>query len=112
MTGTLVKSGNYYNVTFPFESTYTGSLSSPSADLNIDTYVGNLVDIEGWFVNNGNAAGTGSYFTVVATKVANNTAIPVLRFTSELKSFRRQRSAASDGYVHNAEHCYQCARHV
>jgi hypothetical protein len=87
MTGTLVKSGNYYNVTFPFESTYTGSLSSPSADLNIDTYVGNLVDIEGWFVNNGNAAGTGSYFTVVATKVANNTAIPVLRFTSELKSF-------------------------
>ena len=32
-------------------------------------------------------AGTGSYFTVVATKVANNTAIPVLRFTSELKSF-------------------------
>lgn len=87
MTGTLVKSGNYYNVEFPFESNYKGSISSPNAALNIDTYVGNIVDIEGWFVNNGNKGGTGTYFTVVATKVDNNTEIPVLKFTSTPKAF-------------------------
>ncbi|MCM1150517.1 MAG: hypothetical protein NC209_00320 [Alistipes sp.] len=80
MTGTLVKSGTYYNVTFTFDSKYTGSISSPNADLGLDTYVGNIIDIEGWFVNNGNAAGTGTYFTIVATKVANNAEIPSLNF--------------------------------
>lgn len=87
MTGTLVKSSNYYNVQFPFETNYTGSLSSPNADLNVDTYVGNLVDIEGWFVNNGNASGTGTYFTVVATSVANNTETPALNFTTTPTNF-------------------------
>ncbi len=87
MTGTLVKSGNYYNVDFMFDSKYTGSISSPNDALNIDTYVGNIIDIEGWFVNNGNTNGTGTYFTVVATNIANNTAIPMLTFTSTLKVF-------------------------
>lgn len=86
-TGVMNISGTYYNFDFLFESDYTGSVSSPNDDLGLAALNKELVDIEGWFVNNGNASGTGKYFTMVATKVAKNETIPVLTFTSAPKAF-------------------------
>lgn len=86
-TGVLNISGSYYNFNFTFESDYTGSISSPNDDLGLTALNNELIDIEGWFVNNGNAGGTGKYFTMIATNVKENTTIPVLTFTSTPKVF-------------------------
>ena len=84
-TGTLAISGNYTNFNFTFSSDYTGSVSAPNDDFS--ALNGKLIDIVGWFVNNGNAGGTGKYFTIVATGVEENKTTPVLSFTSTPKAF-------------------------
>ena len=86
-TGTLAISGNYTNFNFTFSSEYTGSVSAPNDDLGFPALNGKLIDIVGWFVNNGNAGGTGKYFTIVATGVEENKTTPVLSFTSTPKAF-------------------------
>ena len=78
MTGTLdvSKSGSntYYNVNFLFTgSGYTGSISYPNESLNVESFDGKIVDVEGWFVNNGSKNGNGKYFTVVARSIKENT---------------------------------------
>lgn len=78
MTGTLSVSGNFYNVEFPFDSEYMGSISGPNTDLNADSYDGQSITVEGYFVNNGSKNGSGRYFTVVATKITPNTSDPIV----------------------------------
>lgn len=87
MTGTLSVSGNYYNIEFPFETSYTGSISGPNADLNAGSYDGQMVTVEGYFVNNGSKNGGGKYFTVVATKITPDSSTPIVTFTSTPEPF-------------------------
>lgn len=86
MTGTL-SAGNYINVKFLFESDYTGSISSPNDDLNVSSFDGKVVDVEGWFVNNGSTNNKGSYFTVVARKVTENASVASGSFTKQPETF-------------------------
>ena len=87
MTGTLSVSGNYYNIEFPFETSYTGSISGPNADLNAGSYDGQMVTVEGYFVNNGSKNGGGKYFTVVATKITPDSSTPIVTFTTQPTTF-------------------------
>ena len=87
MTGTLdvSKSGSdtYYNVNFLFTgSGYTGSISYPNESLNVESFDGKIVDVEGWFVNNGAKNGNGKYFTVVARSIEENTTAATGSFTT------------------------------
>lgn len=77
MTGTLAISksedNTYYNVNFLFTgSGYTGTISYPNESLNVASFDGKIVDVEGWFVNNGSKDGNGKYFTVVARSIEEN----------------------------------------
>lgn len=87
MTGTLdvSKSGSntYYNVNFLFTgSGYTGSISYPNESLNVESFDGKIVDVEGWFVNNGAKNGNGKYFTVVARSIEENATAATGSFTT------------------------------
>lgn len=92
MTGTLdvSKSGSdtYYNVNFLFTgSGYTGSISYPNESLNVESFDGKIVDVEGWFVNNGSRNGGGKYFTVVARSIEENATAATGSFTTTPKTF-------------------------
>ena len=86
MTGTL-SAGEFINLKFLFESEYTGSISAPNDDLNASSFDGKVVDVEGWFVNNGSVKNTGTYFTVVARKVTENASVASGSFTSQPQTF-------------------------
>ena len=85
MTGTL-SAGNYVNVEFLFKSDYTGTISAPNDDLNVSSLNGKVVDVEGWFVNNG-SSNNGTYFTVVARKVTENASVASGSFTKQPETF-------------------------
>lgn len=92
MTGTLdvSKSGSntYYNVNFLFTgSGYTGSISYPNESLNVESFDGKIVDVEGWFVNNGSRNGGGKYFTVVARSIEENATAATGSFTTTPTTF-------------------------
>lgn len=86
MTGTL-SAGNYVNVEFLFKSDYTGTISAPNDDLNVSSLNGKVVDVEGWFVNNGSSKNNGTYFTVVARKVTENASVASGSFTKQPETF-------------------------
>ena len=68
LTGTLVKSGNYYNLSldaFP-EGEKQGSINYPVEDLGIDAFVDKKITVTGWF--NGLGSG-GKFINMIATKV-------------------------------------------
>ncbi len=66
-TGTLKISGFYYNVVFPFETNYQGSLYYPDAEaLGLAALDGREVNVEGWFTSISGSR----YLNVVATKVS------------------------------------------
>lgn len=92
MTGTLdvSKSGSntFYNVNFLFTgSGYTGSISYPNESLKVESFDGKIVDVEGWFVNNGSKDGNGKYFTVVARSIKENTTAATGSFTTPTTTF-------------------------
>ena len=92
MTGTLdvSKSGSntFYNVNFLFTgSGYTGSISYPNESLKVESFDGKIVDVEGWFVNNGSKDGNGKYFTVVARSIKENTTAATGSFTTTPTTF-------------------------
>ena len=67
LTGTLVKSGNYYNLTldaFP-EGEKQGSINQPIADLGIDALDGKKITVTGWFNGLGSS---GKFINIIATK--------------------------------------------
>lgn len=85
MSGELVKSGNYYNLNFNFDANgKSGAIDAPVADLGLDNYVGQVVDIEGWFIY---TTGSGARFTVIATKVTGDTTTPRVSFSSTPAQF-------------------------
>ena len=91
MTGTVDVSTKddktYYNVKFLFNSSYTGSISYPNENLNVSSFDGKTVDVEGWFVNNGSQNGSGKYFTVVARSITENSNPASASFTTQPKTF-------------------------
>lgn len=74
-TGTLNISGSYYNVVFPFETNYQGSLYYPDAEvLGLAALDGREVIVEGWFTSISGSR----YLNVVATKVSSASEAPYI----------------------------------
>lgn len=74
-TGTLNISGYYYNVVFPFETNYQGSLYYPDAEvLGLAVLNGRKVIVEGWFTSISGSR----YLNVVATKVSSASEAPYI----------------------------------
>lgn len=74
-TGTLNISGYYYNVVFPFETNYQGSLYYPDAEaLGLAALNGREVNVEGWFTSISGSR----YLNVVATKVSSASEAPYI----------------------------------
>ena len=74
-TGTLNISGYYYNVVFPFETNYQGSLYYPDAEvLGLAVLNGREVIVEGWFTSISGSR----YLNVVATKVSSASEAPYI----------------------------------
>lgn len=74
-TGTLNISGFYYNVVFPFETNYQGSLYYPDAEaLGLAALDGREVNVEGWFTSISGSR----YLNVVATKVSSASEAPYI----------------------------------
>ena len=74
-TGTLNISGFYYNVVFPFETNYQGSLYYPDAEaLGLAALDGREVNVEGWFTSISGSR----YLNVVATKVSSASEDPYI----------------------------------
>lgn len=98
MSGELVKSGDYYNMNFSFDASgKSGSIDSPVASLNLDSYVGQTVDAYGWFIY---TTGSGSRFTIVATKVESNTTTPSVKFDASSLTFAAEGAEAQTvGYT-------------
>ena len=68
LTGTLAKSGNYYNITldaFP-EGEKQGSINYPVEELGIDAFDGKKITVTGWF--NG-LSSEAKFINLIATKV-------------------------------------------
>lgn len=74
-TGTLNISGYYYNVVFPFETNYQGSLYYPDAEvLGLAVLNNRKVIVEGWFTSISGSR----YLNVVATKVSSASEAPYI----------------------------------
>ena len=74
-TGTLNISGTYYNVVFPFETNYQGSLYYPDAEaLGLAALNGREVIVEGWFTSISGSR----YLNVVATQVSSASEAPYI----------------------------------
>lgn len=78
-TGTLNISGSYYNVVFPFETNYQGSLYYPDAEaLGLAALDGREVNVEGWFTGITTYGESPKYLNVVATKVSSASEDPYI----------------------------------
>jgi len=78
-TGTLNISEPYYNVVFPFETNYQGSLYYPDAEaLGLAALNGREVNVEGWFTSITTYSESPKYLNVVATKVSSASEDPYI----------------------------------
>lgn len=78
-TGTLNISGSYYNVVFPFETNYQGSLYYPDAEaLGLAALDGREVNVEGWFTSITTYGESPKYLNVVATQVSSASEAPYI----------------------------------
>lgn len=78
-TGTMkISNGKYYNVTFPFESSYQGSIYYPDAEaFGLAVLDGREINVEGWFINV-SYEDNPLYLNVVATKVSSASEAPYI----------------------------------
>lgn len=78
-TGTMkISNGKYYNVTFPFESSYQGSIYYPDAEaFGLAALDGREINVEGWFINV-SYEDNPLYLNVVATKVSSASEAPYI----------------------------------
>lgn len=78
-TGTMkISKGKYYNVTFPFESSYQGSIYYPDAEaFGLAVLDGREINVEGWFINV-SYEDNPLYLNVVATKVSSASEAPYI----------------------------------
>lgn len=78
-TGTMkISNGKYYNVTFPFESSYQGSIYYPDAEaFGLAVLDGREINVEGWFINV-SYEDNPLYLNVVATQVSSASEAPYI----------------------------------
>lgn len=78
-TGTMkISNGKHYNVTFPFESSYQGSIYYPDAEaFGLAVLDGREINVEGWFINV-SYEDNPLYLNVVATKVSSASEAPYI----------------------------------
>lgn len=78
-TGTMkISNGKYYNVTFPFESSYQGSIYYPDAEaFGLAVLDGREINVEGWFINV-SYEDNPLYLNVVATQVSSASEDPYI----------------------------------
>lgn len=78
-TGTMkISKGKYYNVTFPFESSYQGSIYYPDAEaFGLAVLDGREINVEGWFINV-SYEDNPLYLNVVATQVSSASEAPYI----------------------------------
>lgn len=78
-TGTMkISDGKYYNVTFPFESSYQGSIYYPDAEaFGLAVLDGREINVEGWFINV-SYEDNPLYLNVVATQVSSASEAPYI----------------------------------
>lgn len=78
-SGTLSISDNHYNIIFPFETNYQGSLYYPDAEaLGLAALNGREVNVEGWFTSITTYSGSPKYLNVVATQVSSASEDPYI----------------------------------
>lgn len=78
-TGILNISEPYYNVVFPFETNYQGSLYYPDAEaLGLAALNGREVNVEGWFTSITTYSESPKYLNVVATQVSSASEAPYI----------------------------------
>lgn len=82
-TGKLIKSGNYYNVQFDEGSDVIGSVQYPAAELNIDTYVDQYVDVTGYLIG----VSSNKYANTMATKLDLNGNVVAISVANKNLSF-------------------------
>ena len=73
--GKLTVSGNYYNVAIN-DTEVVGSISYPNDDLNVKSFDGQQIILEGWFIGATTASDGTKYFTTLLTKISANTNVP------------------------------------
>ncbi len=91
VTGTLVKSGNFYNIDFAdYTGDQTGSLLDASASLDAGVYDKMEVKVTGWYVY----TNTSKYFNIIADKIVLASTDPVVKFTSAPSAFAAENPEA------------------
>lgn len=91
VTGTLAKSGNFYNINFAdYTGEQTGSLLDAPASLNAAIYDGQDVKVTGWYVY----TNTSKFFNVIADKIELVSTDPVVKFTSTPSAFAAENPVA------------------
>ena len=78
LTGTLSKSGNYYNLVLDGTEDKIGSMVYPAAELEADSYDGKKISVKGYF--NG-LSGGGKYINIVAVAIAEAGAVQTAGIT-------------------------------
>lgn len=85
-TGKLTVKDNYYNVAID-GTEVVGSISYPNADLNVASFNGQTIDVEGWFIGATSAASGVKYLTTLAVKVSANASVPSVVFLDQPAQF-------------------------
>ncbi len=85
-TGKLTVDGNYYNVAID-GTDVIGSISYPNDDLNVKSFDGQVIYVEGWFIGATTASNGTKYFTTLAIKITANEAIPSGKFSNAPTAF-------------------------
>lgn len=85
-TGKLTVDGNYYNVAID-GTEVVGSISYPNANLNVASFNGQTIDVEGWFIGATTAKNGSKYLTTLAVKVSANATTPSVVFTDQPTQF-------------------------
>lgn len=85
-TGKLTVSGNYYNVAID-GTDVIGSISYPNDDLDVKSFDGQSIYVEGWYIGATTAADGSKYFTTLATKITANEAVPSGKFSNTPTAF-------------------------
>lgn len=101
-TGKLTVDGNYYNVAID-GTDVIGSISYPNDNLNVSSFNGKTIDVEGWFIGATTASGGAKYLTTLATAVSENANVPSVNFTSQPTQFAASNPAQQTlNYTANA----------
>lgn len=99
LTGTLAKSGNYYNLNLEGTTAKVGSISYPLPELNADSFDGKKITVTGFF--NG-LSGGGKYVNIVTTKIEEVVAFTGITIDGDMSDWAGVEGAVGTGGVNAA----------